>query len=87
MDQFRKLRAAAFAGLVVSAVSGCSMFGMGETVTFKTVKVQDTNISLAQYNAIQDGKPVRCRQYIERVEPAADGSGFSATIGRACHRI
>jgi hypothetical protein len=84
MDQHRKLRACAFAALVLSAASGCSMFG-GETVTFETKTVQDQNISLASYNTIEDGYPVRCRQFIDSMSPSEDG--FSVTIGKACHRI
>lgn len=87
MDNRCNLKAGVFTALALSMLSGCSLLGIGETVTFTTVRVQDSSINLAQFNTIEDGYPVRCRQFLKSMAPAEDGLGFEAEIGKACHRI
>jgi hypothetical protein len=87
MTSLRNVRTCALAILALGALSGCSMFGLGDTVTFKTVQVDGDDIKLSQFNTIEDGHPVRCSQFLESMERSEDNLSVTATIGQKCHRL
>jgi hypothetical protein len=87
MTQLRNLRTCALAALAMTTLSGCSMLGLGDTVTYKTVQMNGDDIKLAQFNTIEDGHKVRCSQFLESMARSEDNLSMTATIGTKCRRL